>query len=105
MTSSYLPASGPAPPKEEVSVPGLEDVKHIIHRWKPFNLGESAADRLNTFYPVMLRIPVAARANGVSKDYSMTIPASTNKEDLQQIIDDGIQIHNCNYIQSSELVR
>ena len=105
MTNSYLPASGPDPPKKEVSVPGLEDVKHIVHRWKPFNLGESATDRLNSFYPVMLRISVAARANGVGEDYSVTVPAGTNKEDLQQIIDDGIQIRNCNYIQSSELVR
>ena len=29
-TNSYLPAHGPAPPKEEVSVPGLEDVKYIV---------------------------------------------------------------------------
>ena len=48
---------------------------------------------------------MAARANGVGEDYSMTVPAGTNKEDLQQIIDDGIQICNRNYIQSSELVR
>ena len=48
------------------------------------------ADRLNSLYPVMLRMPVAARVNGVGEDYSMTVPAGTNKEDLQQIIDDGI---------------
>ena len=41
----------------------------------------------------------------MGEDYSMTVPAGTNKEDLQQIIDDGIQIRNRNYIQSSELVR
>ena len=105
LTNSYLLARSPAPPKEEVSVPGLEDVKHIVHRWKPFNQGESAADRLNSLYPVMLRMPVAARANGVGKDYSVTVLVGTNKEDLQQIIDDGIQIRNRNYIQSSELVR
>ena len=50
-------------------------------------------------------MPVVARANGVDEDYSVTVPTGTNKEDLQQIIDDGIQINNCNYIQSSELVR
>ena len=49
-------------------------------------------------------MPVAARANGVGEDYSVTVPVGTYKEDLQQIIDDGIQILNCNYIQSSELV-
>ena len=105
MTNSYLPAHGPAPPKEEVSVPGLEDVKHIVHRWKPFNRGKSVADHLNSLYPVMLRMSVAARTNGVGEDYTMTVPDGTNKEDLQQIIDDGIQIRNRNYIQSSELVR
>ena len=105
LTNSYLPARGPAPPKDEVSVPGLEDVKHIVHRWKPFNRDKSAVDRLNSLHPMMLRMPVAARANGVDEDYYVTIPAGTNKEDLQQIIDDGIQIRNRNYIQSFELVR
>ena len=54
LTNSYLPARNPAPLKEEMSVPGLEDVKHIVHCWKPFNRGESAADLLNSLYPVML---------------------------------------------------
>ena len=105
LTNSYLLARGPAPPKEEVSVPRLEEVKHIVHRWEPFNRGESLADRLNILYSMMLRMSVVARANGVGEDYSVTVPVGTNKEDLQQIIDDGIQICNHNYIQSSELVR
>ena len=71
----------------------------------PFNRGESAADHLNSLYPVMLRMPVAAWDNGVGEDYSVTVSAGINKEDLQQIIEDGIQIRNHNYIQSSELVR
>ena len=100
LTNSYLPT----PPKEE-SVSGLEDLKHIVNRWKPFNRGEFAADLLNILYPVMLRMSMVARANRVGEDYSMTVPAGINKEDLQQIIDDGIQIRNRNYIQSSELVR
>ena len=77
---------------------GLEVVKHIVHSWKPFNQGESVADFLNSLYLVMLRMSVAALANGVGEDYSVTIPAGTNREDLQQIIDDGIQIRNRNYI-------
>ena len=105
LMNSYLPACGPAPSKEEVSVPGLEDVKHIVHRLKPFNRGESATYRLNSLYPMMLQMPMATWANGVGEYYSVTVPAGTNKEDLQQIIDDGIQIHNSNYIQSFELVR
>ena len=62
------------------------------------------ADRLSSLYPMMLRMLVATRANGVGEDYSVTVPTGTNKEDLQQIIDDGIYIHNRNYIQSSKLV-
>ena len=92
-------SSCPVPPKEEV------DVKRIVRCWTPFNRGESTTDRLNSLYPVMLRMPVAARADGVGEDYSVTVPAGTNKEDLQQIIEDGIQIRNRNYIQLSELVR
>ena len=65
-----------------MSVLGLEEVKHIVHLWKPFNRGESATDRLNSLYSVMLRMPMATRANGVGEDYSVTVPAGTNKEDL-----------------------
>ena len=50
-------------------------------------------------------MPVEARANGVGEDYFVTVLAGIHKEDLQQIIDDGIQIRNHNYIQSTELVR
>ena len=32
LMNSYLPTCGSAPPKEEVSAPGLEDVKHIVCR-------------------------------------------------------------------------
>ena len=43
----YLPLRGPAPVMEEVIVPGPEDIKRIIQRWKPFNRGESATDHLD----------------------------------------------------------
>ena len=82
LKNSYLPAPDPAPPKEEVSVLELENVKHIVHHWNPFNRGESATDHLNSLYPVMLQMLAAARANGVGEDYSVTIPTGTNKEDL-----------------------
>ena len=61
-----------------VSRKGALHVKHIVHRWKPFNRGKSLADRLNSLYTVMLRMPVATRANGVGEDYSVTVPAGTN---------------------------
>ena len=37
LLNSYLPPRGSAPTMEEVAVPGPKDIKHIIHRWKPFN--------------------------------------------------------------------
>ena len=62
-------------------------------------------DRLNNLYPHMLRISVAARGMGLGEDYSVSVPARTRKEDIQWIIDDGIQVRNRNYVQSTELVR
>ena len=37
LLSSYLPPRDQAPTMEKVAVPGPEDIKHIIHCWKPFN--------------------------------------------------------------------
>ena len=53
----------------------------------------------------MLRMPVLARGMGLREDYSMSVPTGTRKEDIEQIIDDGIQVRNRNYVQSTELVR
>ena len=53
----------------------------------------------------MLRMPVAARNMGLSEDYSVSVPAGTRKEDIERIIDDGIQVRNRNYVKSTELVR
>ena len=67
---------------EEVTIPGHEDIKHILHRWKPFNRGKSTADRLDDLYPKMLRMPVIARAGGLGEKYSIVVPIGTGKEDL-----------------------
>ena len=53
----------------------------------------------------MLRMSVAARGMGLGEDYSVSVPAGTQKEDIERIIDDGIQVRNRNYVQSTELVR
>ena len=89
LLNSYLLPRGPTPPMEEVVVPGPEGIKHIIHRWKPFNQGESAADRLDDLYSRMLRMLVTARAGGLGEEYSIVVPAGIIKEDLHQIIKDG----------------
>ena len=80
-------------------------MKEILRRWEPFHRGASAADRLNSLYPPMYRVPVAARGMGFHEDYSVPVPASTLKEDFLQIIDDGIQVRNRNFVQSIKLVR
>ena len=89
----------------EVSAPRVEEVKDILRRWEPFHRGESAADRLDNLYPHIYRVPVVARGMGLREDYSMSLPASTSMEDFLQIIDDGIQVWNRNFVQSTELVR
>ena len=53
----------------------------------------------------MLRMPVTARGMGLGEDYSVSVPAGTRKEDIERVIDDGIQVCNRNYVQLTELVR
>ena len=105
ITNYYAPPCGPEPPRVEVSAPGADKVKYILRRWEPFHHGESVADRLNNLYPHMLRMPVVSWSMGLNEDYTMSVPAGTWKEDIQRIIDDGIQVRNRNYIQSTGLVR
>ena len=88
ITNSYAPSGGPEPPRVEVSAPGADEVKLIMRRWEPF--GEAAADQMNNLYPHMLRIPVAARGMGFGKDYLVSVPSGTRKEDIERIIDEGI---------------
>ena len=79
----YLPPRGPAPAMEEVTAPGPDDIKLILHRWRPFNRGESAADRLDDLYPRKLRMPVTAWEAGLGEEYSAAVPVGTIKEDIQ----------------------
>ena len=105
ITNNYLPPRGPEPQRVEISAPGEEEVKEILRRWEPFHLGASAADRLNSLYPAMYRVPMAARGMGFHEDYTVPVLASTLKKDFLEIIDDGIQVRNHNFVQSIELVR
>ena len=105
ITHSYLPLRGPEPPRVEVSVPRAEEVKDILRRWDPFHRGASSADQLGNLYSHIYQVPVVARGMGLREDYTVTLPTSTSKEDFLQIIDDGIQVQNRNFVQSTELVR
>ena len=60
-------------------------------------------DRLNNLYPHMLRVPVAAQGMGLGEDYSVSIPTGTRKEDIERIIDDGIEVRNRNYVQTGKI--
>ena len=35
----------------------------------------------------------------------MSVPVGTRNEDIERTINDGIQVRNYNYVQSTELVR
>ena len=105
ITDSYLPPRGSEPPRVEVSTPKAEEVKDILRRWEPFHRGAFAANRLSNLYPHIYRVPVVAQGLGLCEDYTMTLPASTPKEDFLQIIDDGIQFQNLNFVHSTVLVR
>ena len=79
--------------------------KGYTRRWEPFHRGASTADRLSNLYPHIYLVLVVARGLGLLEDYMMTLPAFTLKEDFPQIIEDGIQVRNRNFVQSTELVR
>ena len=105
LLNSYMPHRGLTPVLEEVTAPGPDDIKLILHRRRPFNRGESAADLLVDLYPRTLRMPITAREAGLGEEYFVAVPIGTIKEDIQQIVEDGTQIRNQNYVQSAELVK
>ena len=66
----------------EVSALGAEEVKDILRRWEPFHRGVSTADRLGNLYPHIYWVRIVARGLGLREDYTVTLPASTMKEDF-----------------------
>ena len=46
----------------------------------------------------MLQMPVTAREVGLGEEYSVAILVGSIKEDIQQIVEDGMQIRNWNYV-------
>ena len=84
---------------------GPDDIKSILHSLKLFNRGESAADRLDDLYSRTLRLPVRAREAEQGEEYSVAVLVGTVKEDIYQIVEDGMQIGNRNFVQTVELVK
>ena len=83
LLNSYIPSQGQASPMEEVSVPGLESAQEIIDHWRPFNKGESLATHMQQLYLVLLRMPVAVRAEGRNEEYAVLVPAYACKDELK----------------------
>ena len=86
---------------------GAQDRRGKVHyaSREPFHRGEAAADRMNNLYPPIYRMSVAARGMGLGEDYSMSVPVGTRKKDIEWIVDDGLQVRNRNFVQSTKLVR
>ena len=67
ITHNYLPPRGPEPPRVEISALGEEEVKDILRHCEPFHRRASTADRLNSLYPPMYRVPVVAQGMAFTK--------------------------------------
>ena len=48
---------------------------------------------------------VTAWEAGFGEEYSVAVPVGTIKEDIRKIVQDGMQIRNCNYVQSVKPVK
>ena len=89
---------------EEVSVPRPEGAQEIINRWRSFNQGESPASHMQQLYPALLRMPVDVRAKGRGEVYVVSVPAYACKDELKQVVEDGMLIRNSNFVQSAKMV-
>ena len=59
---------------------------------------------MHDLYPTILRMLVTIRVRGQSEEYTILVLVGTIKEDLQHMIEDGMQVRNHNFAQSTELV-
>ena len=49
-------------------------------------------------------MPVAVQAGEIGEEYIVPVPAYTCKDDLKQVVEDGMLIRNRNFVQLEELV-
>ena len=59
---------------------------------------------MEQLYPTLLWIPVAEQAKGKGEEYVVSIPAYACKDELKQVVEDGMLIRNRNFVQLVELV-
>ena len=59
---------------------------------------------MHQLYLVLLRMLVAVRAGGIGEEYIVLVLAYTCKDDIKQVVEDGMLICNRNLVQLEELV-
>ena len=59
---------------------------------------------MHQLYPALLRMPVVVRAEGKGEEYAILVPTYACKDELKQVVEDGMLIRNRNFVQSVELV-
>ena len=59
---------------------------------------------MHQLYLTLLRMPVAVRAKGKGEEYVVSVPAYACKDELKQVVEDGMLIRNRNFVQTVELV-
>ena len=59
---------------------------------------------MEQLYPTLLQMPVNVQAEGKGKEYVVSVLAYACKDELKQVVEDNILIHNRNFVQSAELV-
>ena len=59
---------------------------------------------MHQLYPALLQMPVVVRDEGRGEEYAVSIPAYACKDELKQVVEDGMLIRNRNFVQSEELV-
>ena len=59
---------------------------------------------MEQLYPALLRMPVAMRAEGRGEEFFISVLTYACKDELKQMVKDGMLIRNRNFLQSTELV-
>ena len=59
---------------------------------------------MHQLYPALLLRPVAVRVEGKGEEYVVSVPAYACKDELKQVVEDDMLIHNRNFVQSVEPV-
>ena len=59
---------------------------------------------MHQLYPTLLHMHVTVRAEGRGEEYVVSVPTYASKDELKQVVEDGMLIRNCNFVQSAELV-